>query len=76
MGKCYVSMLSLCKHQTYGRTDRRTIKTICPDLSMQGHKKRHNSEKDALTHYHTIPHFDPLKIYGCGKHCEKRRNCL
>ena len=29
-----------------------------------------------LTHYHTMPHFDTLKIYGCGKHCEKRRNCL
>ena len=31
---------------------------------------------DALTHYHTIPHFDALQIYSCGKHCEKRRNCL
>ena len=29
-----------------------------------------------LTHYHTIPHFDTLKICSCGKHCEKRRNCL
>ena len=29
-----------------------------------------------LTHYHTIPHFEALKIYSCGKHCEKRRNCL
>ena len=29
-----------------------------------------------LTHYHTIPHFDTPKIYSCGKHCEKRRNCL
>ena len=24
-----------------------------------------------LTHYHPIPHFDALKIYSCGKHCEK-----
>ena len=23
-----------------------------------------------------MPQFDALKIYGCGKHCEKRRNCL
>ena len=23
-----------------------------------------------LTHYHTVPHFDTLKIYNCGKHCE------
>ena len=29
-----------------------------------------------LTHYHTLRHFDALKIYSCGKHCEKRRNCL
>ena len=29
-----------------------------------------------LTHYHTILHFDALKIYSCGKQCEKRRNCL
>ena len=29
-----------------------------------------------LTHYHTMLHFDALKIYSCGKHCEKKRNCL
>ena len=29
-----------------------------------------------LTPYHTIPHFDALKIYSCRKPCEKRRNCL
>ena len=29
-----------------------------------------------LTHYHTIPHFDALKIYSGRKHCEERRNCL
>ena len=28
--------------------------------------------EDALTHYHTMPHFDALKIYSCGKYCEKR----
>ena len=32
--------------------------------------------KAFLTHYHTIPHFDALKIYSCRKHCEKRRNCF
>ena len=32
--------------------------------------------KCTLTHYHTIPHFDALKMYSCRKHCEKRRNCL
>ena len=25
---------------------------------------------------HIMPHFDTLKIYSSGKHCEKRRNCL
>ena len=28
------------------------------------------------SHYHTIPHFDGVKINICGKHCEKIRNCL
>ena len=23
-----------------------------------------------------MPHLDALKMYSCGKHCEKRRNCL
>ena len=32
--------------------------------------------KTGLTHYHTITRFDALKIYSCGKHCEKFRNCL
>ena len=32
--------------------------------------------RNALTHYHTMPYFDALKIYNCGKHHEKRRNCL
>ena len=29
-----------------------------------------------LTHYHTLPQFDALKIFSCRKHCEKGRNCL
>ena len=29
-----------------------------------------------LTHYNTMPHFDGLKTYSCGKHGDKRRNCL
>ena len=33
-------------------------------------------DQRAITHYHTMPHFDALKIYSYGKHCEKRRNCL
>ena len=27
-------------------------------------------------HYHTMRHFEALKIFSCGKHCDKRRNCL
>ena len=26
--------------------------------------------------FHTMPHFNALKMYSCRKHCEKRRNCL
>ena len=40
----------------------------------QGHQKV-SLYGNGLTHYHTIPHFDALKIYSCGKHCEERRNC-
>ena len=29
-----------------------------------------------LTHYHTMPHFDPLKIYIYGKHCEEKEKLL
>ena len=39
--------------------------------------RRDISEQEiSLTHYHTMPHFEALKIYSCVKHCEKRRNCL
>ena len=30
------------------------------------------AEYNNLTHYHTMPHFDTLNIYSCGKHCEKK----
>ena len=34
-------------------------------------------EKSAMiVPYRTIPRFDALKMYSCGKHCMKRRNCL
>ena len=29
-----------------------------------------------LTHYHTMPHFDALKLYSCGKECEKKEKLL
>ena len=31
---------------------------------------------NSLSCYYLMPHFDALTIYGCGEHCEKRRNCL
>ena len=34
------------------------------------------SHGTGLTHYHTLPHFGAPKVHSCGKHCEKRRNCL
>ena len=41
------------------------------------HKCTHKHQSDiAITDYHTMPHFDALMIDSCGKHCEKRRNCL
>ena len=30
----------------------------------------------ALTYYLLMLHFEALKIYSSGKHCEKRINCL
>ena len=44
--------------------------SYCQNISKSYLSERH------LTHYHTIPHFDAKTLYSCGKHCEKRRNCL
>ena len=56
--------------------------------NMSGEKMKENGDdqnfhscsvlfsKELLTHYHTMSYFNTLKIYSCGKHCEKRRNCL
>ena len=37
---------------------------------------RNHRKSNSLIHYHTMPHFDALKIYSCGKYCEKRINCF
>ena len=54
--------------------------TFHPAITMDiNNIRRQNSRPDAkhpLTLYHTIPYFDSLKIYSCGKHCEKMRNCF
>ena len=49
---------------------------ITSKVSSTKMNRSHEREIDYLTHYHTMPHFDTLKIYSCGKHFEKRRNCL
>ena len=51
------------------------------DTSVSRNQKRelmvhYKMDHNHLTLYHSILHFDPLKIYSCRKHCEKRRNCL
>ena len=52
------------------------IKRIAWQTNFEHIIKRIAWQCHSLTHYHTMPHFDALKIYRCGKHCEKRRNCL
>ena len=39
-------------------------------------KRQISLSEQALTQYHTMPHSDKLKMHSCGKHCEKKRNCL
>ena len=36
----------------------------------------HNCPTPGICILLTMPHFDALKIYSCGNHCEKRKNCL
>ena len=54
------------------------LQYLCECLFKGANKFLLNEERvpSYLTHYHTIPHFDALEIYSCGKHCEKMRNCL
>ena len=35
-----------------------------------------NAVSYSINHYHTMPHFDALKIHSYGKHCEEKKNCL
>ena len=37
---------------------------FCPILLKNGQNVCHDDILDELTHYHTIPHFDALKIYS------------
>ena len=51
------------------------LKTGCSKLKVRAHVSiPYTSPLKA--HYHTMPHFDALKIFGCRKNCEKTRNCL
>ena len=65
-------------------------KKVCPIRVLNSEAPGHKSKmltteplwrgwvwrKALLSHYHTMPHFDTLKIYSYGKYCGKRRNCL
>ena len=66
----------------FGKRRNRLLRAISPFLHsvfkrlvQQTHENQGLFWK-GLTHYHTMPHFDTLKIHSCGKHREKRRNCL
>ena len=49
-----------------------TLSLICHFETAPNSKKlRTTNEMWLLTHYHTMPHFDALKINSCGKNCEK-----
>ena len=71
---------------TYGRTRGRDGDDINTSTSETYKKSFHKPIRQYtfaltvhepwLTRYHTMPHFDALMRYSCGKHCEKRRNCL
>ena len=65
----------VCFNLQPGKTNTKSeVKSVL--IGTTGSEERHFSVIHALSYYHTIPHFDTLKIYSCGKHCEKRRNCL
>ena len=53
------------------------VQAVTAVHSLQNKSMVTNTRIRFLTiHYHNMPHFGALKIYSCGKHCEKRRNCL
>ena len=52
------------------------IKLICKIYAFSLDKAKILSADNGLTHYHTMQHFHTIKIYSCGKHCERKRNCL
>ena len=52
------------------------ITLIAEDVSFCFHGNCCRSDCMNETCFNPIPHFDALKIFSCGKHCEKRRNCL
>ena len=58
--------------QSDGQTDRHVETSIHLSTVWIGYNKKTGN----LNQYHTMTHFDAIKIYSCGKYCEKRRNCL
>ena len=55
---------NLCSHWA-------CLKNNIPAKSKQNGSRIHLNINDTiLAHYHTMPYFDALKIYSCGKHHE------
>ena len=52
------------------------LKLICNNSEFFSAKVLNLSSGKGLTYYHTMLHFDSLKIYSCRKLCEKKRYCL
>ena len=73
----YFMEITLCMYMYYHYRDRSANTCQCMNVVFHLYLVWYTKEPfEVLTHYHTIPHFDALKIFSRGKHCEKRRNCL
>ena len=62
---CYWSNICVTKHHSISRQLFDKNSFISPYLQCDN--------LHGITHYHTMPHFDELKICNSGKHYEKRR---
>ena len=72
---CYMSASFTCKFSKLPATNifaglwwnYVTFSTLMGDNDVfEGQRTR----RQFGTHYHKTPHFDAVKIYSCGKHCE------
>ena len=70
----------LFSFQTRVPEDWRSFQNACTSIQYGSKRKYGNAyfvflvsyePCSGVTHYLTMSHFEALKIYGCGKHCEK-----